>query len=64
MRAVAGALLVLAAAIRVANRLPHPSDPDDGLGNALLTLGGVCVAGIGVLVTLNESFRRDAPSRG
>ena len=67
MRAVAGALLVLSAAVllaalRVANRLPRPSDPDDGFMNALLTLGGLCVAGVGLFVTLTDVFRRGGPS--
>lgn len=55
MRAVAGALLVLSAAVvlaavRVATRLAGPTGPDDATFNALLTLGGLGLAVVGVAV--------------
>jgi len=66
MRAVAGALLVLSAAVvlaavRVATRLPGPTGPDDATFNALLALGGLGLAVVG-LVTVGRGLAHDRPS--
>jgi hypothetical protein len=70
MRAVAGALLVVAAAIvlaavRVAMRLPRSGDPDEAAMNLLLIFAAFAVGGAGAYVTLRECLRpRARPSGG
>jgi hypothetical protein len=69
MRAVAGALLVVSAAIvlaavRVAARLPRSGDPDEAAMNVLLIFAAFAVGGAGLFVTLRECLRPPASPTG